>query len=235
MIIYLYIKTHNKTGLKYLGKTTYKDPHKYPGSGKYWRLHLEKHGYDYTTEILKECKTKEEVKQWGLYYSNLWNIVNSEQWANLKEEAGDGGDNSSYIPYDTIDYSNHKCSGATAWYKSLTEEEKIEKHKRTANSVAKGWYVSKVDDPTETYVHNIAQWCKETGVGTSGATEMNTPGHPMFQKQSKGWRIRREDMPPLLPYQNNRGKIIASNGCKGKTWKLENGKRVWHDKYCNGE
>ena len=89
MTIYLYVKTHNKTGLKYLGKTESKDPHKYPGSGTYWKLHLQKHGKDYSTEIIKECNSKKEFSMWGLYYSNLWNVVESDDWANLKEETGD--------------------------------------------------------------------------------------------------------------------------------------------------
>jgi hypothetical protein len=42
MTIYLYVKTHNNTGMKYLGKTTKPDPHKYPGSGKRWTRHLKK-------------------------------------------------------------------------------------------------------------------------------------------------------------------------------------------------
>jgi hypothetical protein len=93
MTIYnLYVKTHNKTGLKYLGQTTKKDPHKYPGSGKYWTAHLNKHGYDYTTEVLHECQSKEELKEQGLHYSNIWNVVESAEWANLKPESGDGGD-----------------------------------------------------------------------------------------------------------------------------------------------
>jgi len=98
MTIYLYIKTHNKTGLKYLGKTTQKDPHKYTGSGKYWIDHLNKHGYDYTTNILLECQTNEEIQKWGLYYSNLFDVVNAKNekgkklWANLKPEFGDGDD-----------------------------------------------------------------------------------------------------------------------------------------------
>tara|TARA_R110000851_G_C12824488_1_gene539974 strand:- start:11 stop:655 length:645 start_codon:yes stop_codon:yes gene_type:complete len=89
MIIYLYVKTHNKTGLKYLGQTTHTDPCKYKGSGTYWKLHIKKHGYDVTTEILKECNNLEEISHWGLYYSNLWDIVDDDKWANLKEEAGD--------------------------------------------------------------------------------------------------------------------------------------------------
>ena len=89
MVIYLLVKTHNKTGLKYLCQTT-RDPHKYNGSGIYWKRHLKVHGKDHSTEILKECTTKEELKYWGIFYSNLWNVVKSEDWANLKPEEGDG-------------------------------------------------------------------------------------------------------------------------------------------------
>jgi hypothetical protein len=97
MTIYLYVKTHNITGLKYLGKTNRCDPHNYLGSGIYWRAHLKSHGNNYSTEILKECQTQEEVKYWGTYYSNLWDIVNSKGpdgrklWANLRPEHGAGG------------------------------------------------------------------------------------------------------------------------------------------------
>jgi len=89
MTIYLYVKTHRKTGLKYLGKTK-QDPYKYRGSGKYWKSHIKVHGYDVGTEILRECQSNEEVKEWGLHYSNLWNIVESAEWANVKPEEGDG-------------------------------------------------------------------------------------------------------------------------------------------------
>lgn len=89
-MIYLYLKTHNKTGLKYLGKTK-NSPFSYKGSGKRWTNHLKKHGNDVTTEILKECLTNEEVKYWGLIYSSKWNIVDNVNFANLKEESGDGG------------------------------------------------------------------------------------------------------------------------------------------------
>lgn len=97
MTIYLYKKTHNITGLMYLGKTTHKNPHAYRGSGYIWIPHIKKHGYDVTTEIIKECQTKEEVRYWGMYYSDLWNIVDARDangrkiWANLKPESGDGG------------------------------------------------------------------------------------------------------------------------------------------------
>jgi hypothetical protein len=88
---YLYIKTHNQTGLKYLGYTSKKDPHRYPGSGKYWQNHLRKHGKDYTTEILLTTESLEEIREQGEYYSKLWQVVESKEWANLKAESGSGG------------------------------------------------------------------------------------------------------------------------------------------------
>jgi len=89
MTIYLYKKTHNITGLSYLGKTT-QDPFKYPGSGKYWLRHLQNHGNDVTTMVLKECQSNDEVKECGIFYSHQWNVVESDLWANLKPEEGDG-------------------------------------------------------------------------------------------------------------------------------------------------
>jgi hypothetical protein len=91
MIIYLYKKTHNKTGLQYLGKTISKDPYKYTGSGVDWVSHLKEHGYDVTTEILKECRSKKELEQWGRYYSKLWQVAESTEWANRIPETGAGG------------------------------------------------------------------------------------------------------------------------------------------------
>jgi hypothetical protein len=86
----LYIKTHNQTGLKYLGKTT-QDPFTYKGSGIRWLRHINKHGYDVVTEVIGTYDTKEKLKEAGIYFSKLWNVVESDQWANLKLEEGDGG------------------------------------------------------------------------------------------------------------------------------------------------
>lgn len=60
MIISLYIKTHNITGLKYFGKTI-KNPLKYKGSGKYWKRHLAIHGNDVTTEVVATFDNEEDA------------------------------------------------------------------------------------------------------------------------------------------------------------------------------
>lgn len=107
-IIYLYLKTHNKTGLKYLGKTI-DNPFTYIGSGKYWKRHINKHGDDVTTKILFSTDSKNALKLAGLYYSELWNIVESKSFANIVPESGDGGDTSEHQDYKSKT-RNKKCS-----------------------------------------------------------------------------------------------------------------------------
>ena len=90
MTIYtLYVKTHKVTGLKYLGQTT-KDPHRYKGSGIDWKKHLKENGNDIITEIIYQGSDREEMKNLGRYYSELWNVHHSNEWANRIPESGGG-------------------------------------------------------------------------------------------------------------------------------------------------
>jgi len=89
-MIYLYKKTHLDTGLMYLGKTI-SDPFIYKGSGLHWKRHLKYHGNRVKTEVLRECVDDEEICKWGLHYSKIWDVVKSNEWANLIEENGKGG------------------------------------------------------------------------------------------------------------------------------------------------
>lgn len=86
---YLYKKTHNQTNMKYLGKTT-KNPYTYKGSGINWKHHLKQYGNDVTTEIIFESEDRIEIGQKGRYYSALWNIMDSNEWANIIPETGGG-------------------------------------------------------------------------------------------------------------------------------------------------
>lgn len=90
-MIYLYIKTHNQTGLKYFGKTIRKDPFKYKGSGVRWNRHLEKHGNDVNTVIIAEFDDPELAKEFAIKFSKDNHIVESDDWANLKIEELQGG------------------------------------------------------------------------------------------------------------------------------------------------
>lgn len=90
-IYYLYKKTHNITGLQYLGYTKSVTPHRYKGSGKEWSEHIKLHGYNVTTEILLETSDKKEIARYGRFYSNLWDVVKSKEWANCIPETTSGG------------------------------------------------------------------------------------------------------------------------------------------------
>lgn len=97
----LYIATHNKTGLRYFGKTTryftvQELQENYHGSGVHWNNHLKIHGDDVTMEIYKICSLNEDeqdyVKPIALKFSEENNIVNDyHNWANQIPEDGLAG------------------------------------------------------------------------------------------------------------------------------------------------
>lgn len=91
ILTWLYIKQHNQTGLKYFGKTAHEDPYKYYGSGKYWVRHLSVHGKDVTTIWCKLFETKQELVDYAISFSRENDIVNSTEWANLREKNGVDG------------------------------------------------------------------------------------------------------------------------------------------------
>ena len=97
--IHLYLKTHKKTGFKYLGITT-KDPCTYLGSGVEWKKHIKLHGRkleDVKTEVLysedmikvKGKFTSSEVfRNFCKESSHLYNIVENKLFANVIKEDG---------------------------------------------------------------------------------------------------------------------------------------------------
>lgn len=116
---YLYIKTHNQTGLKYFGKTTSANPAKYTGSGKYWLRHLQVHGKDITTEILGYFESEQECIAVASEFSKTNNIVESAEWANFKIENGiDGGSDKGHKKFNT---ANMKIAAAEKAKKMLAD------------------------------------------------------------------------------------------------------------------
>jgi hypothetical protein len=143
MKITLYLKTHNKTGLKYLGKTI-QDPYTYLGSGKRWQNHLKKHGNDVTTQILLETNDPKEIIEWGIHYSNLWNVVKDQSFANIRPETGDGGDMSMCDAYHKgIKMRDTKGSKNSMYGRSAIVEQNI----RWYNNGVKNVYVPEGTQP----------------------------------------------------------------------------------------
>jgi hypothetical protein len=87
MTIYLYAKRHNVTGLRYFGKTV-NDPYSYKGSGTYWKRHLKQHGNDVETTWVQAYEDEDLLKEEALFFSKVYNIAESTDWANLTPETG---------------------------------------------------------------------------------------------------------------------------------------------------
>lgn len=161
MCIYLYVKTHRITGLKYLGKTTNKNPYTYHGSGVDWTAHLKEYGYEYDTEIIKECQSNQELNEWGRYYSDLWNVAKSTDWANRIPETGGGATPSE----ETKERIRRQLLGKKKPPRSKAHTEKIAETMRgkpnpKVAAKLKKWYDDNPDrsDINQKRSNSIKQW-----------------------------------------------------------------------------
>lgn len=130
--IFLYVKTHNETGLKYFGKTVNKDVHSYHGSGTRWINHIKKHGYNVTTEVIGAFTDHIECKRVAIEFSIQNDIVASPQWANLKVECLDGG-----WDHITVD---HIKKGIDKFRQRPLEEQKECNAKKAQHKEANFWF-----------------------------------------------------------------------------------------------
>ena len=228
--MYIYKITNKINNKWYIGKHNGTNPN-YMGSGKLLKRAVNKYGLEnFQKEILEYCSSETELNQREIIILSETNATTDPNSYNLAE-GGEGGDLSKFIDYEKRIVPPSATKNAQKWFQNLSREEQKSWHAKQALKRTKGWYVSRVDDPTEIYIQNISKWCEENGIDKSTPTSLNSPGGKLFQKQVKGWRIRRSDMPPLEPYINL-SKIGHPNvACKGKSWKLVDGKRVWYDKY----
>ena len=98
--IYLLLKTHNDTKLKYLCKHygTEESCFTYTGSGTYWKNHIKKHGNNVETIIVDVFDDIESFKKVSIALSEELDIVNSKEYANLVIEDGHGGAESMHTP-----------------------------------------------------------------------------------------------------------------------------------------
>lgn len=91
--VFLYIKQHVDTGLLYFGKTTRRDIHSYMGSGTRWKHHIKKHGKGgvKTVWVSEEFTDESLLMEFAQLFSEHFDIVNNNQWANLVVENGVSG------------------------------------------------------------------------------------------------------------------------------------------------
>ena len=138
---YIYIKTHNQTGLKYFGQTKRKDTHRYRGSGLYWKHHIKKYGYDVTTFIIRSFTNIQECEDFCIWFSKINNIVKSKKWANLVIENGLDGGNDYWKYHKMSEEHKRKISENNAKFWLGKKRGKMsDKHKqKISENSAKFW------------------------------------------------------------------------------------------------
>ena len=211
-VYYLYVKTHTKTDLKYLGQTRRLDPIKYKGSGKIWRNHLVEHGYDDVhTEILLQTTNVSEIEQMGRYYSELWDVANSSEWANMKPETGHGGG----LGEEGYKILSEKLKGHPNWLLSQTEESK----KRISDGMKKT--LSRLT-PEEQTIRAKNSFCKPESYTPERSKKISDALIGIKRSDETKQKIS-------IAHKNRTSeqKLACGNSNRGKTWKLINGKRVW--------
>ena len=165
---WLYIKEHSTTGLRYFGKTV-KDPLKYSGSGTRWLHHLRKHGKEHVTTVWSCLFTsREELIEFATFFSEEFNIVKSNHWANLCPESGtDGGyrQNNYFIEYNKIARSDaHNAAISNAKKGKATKQFPV-----TINSI---YYPSMVNASRSLKVseQTIYRWVKHGKAVVNGSS-----------------------------------------------------------------
>lgn len=128
---YLYIKRHTVTGILYFGMTRRKDPIKYSGSGIYWKRHIKMHGLGSVETIWLELfHTKEDLIEFSTFFSEFFDIVGSDKWANLMQETGDLGLAAGFKHSEKSKLQMSETHKIVQ--NSLTDEDKIKRSIRTS-------------------------------------------------------------------------------------------------------
>lgn len=171
---FLYIKQHNITGLKYFGKTTERNPYAYLGSGKYWKKHINKHGTEHVITVWAHLFTDEqELIEYAKKFSKDNNIVDSTEWANLKEETGlDGGMEKGWWSEEQLE--NFRNKQKQRWKEGKVDKEKLRQSRigfkqpqsqkeSVAKSLSANWELTSPGGE-KLIINNLRKFCSENGL-----------------------------------------------------------------------
>ena len=172
----------------YLCKTIKDDWENYLGSGNEINssLNLEK------TELLGEYDSNEELRKAGIYYSDLWNIVESDLYFNQAREEGQGGNTGINHPTRGINIS------AALKNKSKSESHRLNLSKSLIKNGSRrgsknGRYkkdlkllVTYPDGKTELITEGFTVWCKSKGLCPSTMIKVKKGVH----RHHKGFKVR---------------------------------------------
>jgi hypothetical protein len=174
-MIYLYLKTHKITGKKYFGKTV-RNPFTYKGSGTYWKEHLRRYGNFVDTQIIFQTECKKELKDKAMYYSNLWNIVENNEFANYVPEMGDGGDTSNSPKYQE-------------WLETVARNKNSEYNKMLSEKMKKNNPIFNPEVAKK--VHNEETY-RKIGLAHKGKTISEEQKKVLSEKAKMQWKKQKE-------------------------------------------
>jgi hypothetical protein len=189
---HLYIKQHKITKLKYFGKTT-KDPNKYLGSGKHWIRHIKKHGLEIDTIWHQLFTDEKEMIEYALKFSKDNNIVESPEWANLKEENGlDGGFDKGWWSEEQIEHFRKKAK--ERWANGFYDKEKLrlsrigfkqpQSQKDTlSKKLSKEWLITDLHG-NQFKIKNLRKFCIDNNLDQGNMVKVSKG----IIKQNKGWK-----------------------------------------------
>lgn len=130
MTTYLYSKRHIDTGLRYFGKTR-KNPYTYNGSGTYWKRHLKIHGNNVETTWVQAYDDEKLLVEEAEFFSKVYDIANSNEWANLTPENGLDG------RYNVSGVNNPMYGKKHTEEVKLAHSKRMSGRKQTAETIAK--------------------------------------------------------------------------------------------------
>lgn len=166
----LYIKQCSHCDLKYFGKTVSEDIETYGGSGMLWRRHLKKHKARSIHIWNSEWFYDKSIINYALNLSKELCIVENKEWANLKNETGiDGGDTSQFIDYSKCNtpeqIAKRKETMSTPEWKSTIGKRKSDSIKRK--------YRERMSN--REWVENVLQPSRETQSNTMSTLRKENP------------------------------------------------------------
>lgn len=191
--MYLMIKEHCDTGLKYLCKHTTNNIqtcYKYHGSGKYWKRHLAKHGDKVKTTILECCSSREEFITKGIEWSEKLDVVKSSNWANLVPERGDGGPTMLGRKL-TREQNRKKGDSHKRWWRNATTQQKEWRCKRNKEGHEKYVYKTPLGIFKNAYEAAKAHKCSNVTIinrCTKNDTPIESRKYWSFSWRGKTWK-----------------------------------------------
>ena len=185
--MYIYLTTNEVNGKMYIGMTTREDKN-YLGSGKNLKRAIKKYGKEnFTTKILEECSTFEELCEREEYWINHLNAKDNPNFYNIID-GGMGGNSESLKEYWS-NMSKEERKKCRNWNPHFRRNPPVgEKNpmwgKSTSEYVKEAW-----NNRTEKERKKIAEKVSETRINLGSAKGENNPmyGRSAIREQNLNW------------------------------------------------